>query len=524
MRRFALAAIAAIAFVLPAPAQSTDIDGLLAQLPGVVARYDSKSDLGGVIALENLTLAKKNGDGSADEANKVFIKHAELTGLDGDAILSIFDANRYGAEADQTFKTLVSHLDLKEVSLIVDGKQVISIAGWTVSDWAMKQFWFKPGGADFKAQFASEKEMAAKIIGNLVDSTKIGPSVATGIHFEFDSSAMAAAMMPPGTPMPPAAGPAVYDYAEVTGEGVDRGKWGKLTFKGISGTAPMPPMGSMELSLQDGYWDGIDVSKVLPFMMKGEVPPTEREGLISIGASCANNYNVKIPGIGTMNFPSICTEAVPFVWLIPQHFKADVAGTFTPAPAGEFMAPPSIAKHFTGPMDIGILVETTYDPDAGTGALTHYAIKLGGFGSVDFSVTGGGLELAGLLMLPETYQQTLSLNAARVEVVDEGGLQKFLEMGADMANERAGGQGTPVTADQLKQQAKMGLDMASGMLAGSAEGAALIQAIKDFIDNGGKLTVQANPPAPLKAADFATLAGKPPAEMLAILGISAQHE
>ena len=67
MRRFMLAAIAAVSLVAPAPAQvlpSADIDALLAALPGVVATYETKSDIGGVIALDGLKIAMKNPDGT----------------------------------------------------------------------------------------------------------------------------------------------------------------------------------------------------------------------------------------------------------------------------------------------------------------------------------------------------------------------------------------------------------------------------------------------------------------------------
>jgi hypothetical protein len=521
MRRFALAAIASFAFVASATAQTPDIDGLLGALPGVVAHYDSKSELGGVVALENLTLARKNADGTADEANKVFIKRAEATALDGDAILSVFDAARYGAEPDQTFRTLVGRLDLTEVSFIANGMTVVSLAGWTVEAVEMKQFWFKPGGPDFMAQFGSDKERGAKVIGNLLDSTRIGPSRVTGVHMEIDSGAMAAAMVP-GAPAQ-ATGLAVYDYAEITSEGFDRGRWGKMTFAGIIGTAPMPPMGAMQLSVADGSWDGFDVTKLLPFLMRAEWPPTEPEGLLSYGAACFRNYDIKLPGIGTLNFPEACTDPIAFVWLIPQHVNFAMTGTFTPAPAGEFIAPPFVARHFTGPMAMTLAIEATYDPDSGTGALNHYKLGLQGFGSVDFAVTGGGLGLAGLAMLPQTYAQTLTFDGARLEVVDEGGMEKILQMTADAANERAGGQGEPVTPEALKAQAMMGLDMASGMLGGSPEGAAVIQAVKDFLTSGGTLVVEAKPPTPLNSAALTGLAGKPPAEMITTLGLTAQH-
>ena len=124
MRRFALSAFAAAALTLSAPAQATDVDGLIARLPGVAIRYDAKTEADGVVALDNVTIAAKKADGSTDEETKVFIKRAELTGLDAEAVVSVFDAGRYGAEPDQTFRRLAAQIALSEVSFIAGGKPV----------------------------------------------------------------------------------------------------------------------------------------------------------------------------------------------------------------------------------------------------------------------------------------------------------------------------------------------------------------------------------------------------------------
>ncbi len=121
MRRFAFATVVAAAFVAATPAQvapPADIDALLGSLPGVVATYEAKSDLGGVVALDGLTIALKKADGTPDDANKVTIERAEAAGLDGEAILTVFDGARYGAQPDQTFRTLFGRLDLRGVAIV----------------------------------------------------------------------------------------------------------------------------------------------------------------------------------------------------------------------------------------------------------------------------------------------------------------------------------------------------------------------------------------------------------------------
>ena len=66
---------------------------------------------------------------------------------------------------------------------------------------------------------------------------------------------------------------------------------------------------------------------------------------------------------------------IPFVWLLPRDFDVSMAGTFTPAPAGEFIAPPYVARHFTGPMPVEFQMSGAYDPDLGTAAVTPGPVK-----------------------------------------------------------------------------------------------------------------------------------------------------
>ena len=519
MRRFAFATVVAAAFVAATPAQvapPAGIDALLGSLPGVVATYEAKSDLGGVVALDGLTIALKKADGTPDNANKVTIERVEATGLDGEAILTVFDGARYGAQPDQTFRTLFDRLDLRGVAIVAGGRTVATIAGLSAGSLEMKQFWFKPG-ADMRSQFGSDAEMAAKIVGNLLDSTRTGPSSITGLHVEVDPAIMAAAMMP-GVPAPPSRGITTYDYAEISAEGFDRGRWSRMDFKDLSSHTPLPPLGEMSVSIAGGYWDGIDVSKLLPWLMRAEWPPVEREGLVSSGRSCMTSYVLTAPGLGVLDFPEACTDLVGFVWLIPQRIALDMTGTFTPAPPESFIAPPHVARHFQAPMEVGLTMEWAYDPDAGTGTLAHYRFRLGGFGSIDFSATVGGLTLASLPLLPETYPYEITLNAAAIELVDEGGIQKYLEMIAETANIESGGAGQ-MTPEAMRSQMKAGLDMSAGMLGNTPRALALIQPVKDWLDGGGTLIVRLAPPEPLSPGDVGALAGRAPGDVVEILGV-----
>jgi hypothetical protein len=496
------------------------LEQLAAAIPGVVVRYDRLTQTNDSLVAEGVTFVRGLPGGGTDESAKLYVKRIEVTGLDEAAFKTVFDPNSYAGATDETFRTLFSSLILTEASFLVDDKAVFTVASWAFTGLEMKQFPFIPGGPEFMQQFTSRDAMAIQMMGGFIDSLKVASIQMNGIHVEFDPTAMAA-MVPGAIPAARAgAGLTVYDYQELRQEAIDRGRYGRVTFRGLTSSAPFPDGGVMKLSLAEGYWDGIDISRVLPFMIKAEWPPVTREGLISYGTACATNYDLSLTGIGTLNVPQFCMQAIPFVWLIPQNFDVAFEGTFTPAPAGEFLAPPYIAKHFTGPMPVAIQISGNYDPDLGTASLTHYRLRLGGFGELDWMGTAGGLRLDELMTLPETYATKLSFVGAGFKIVDEGGMQKILEMASEASNPP--GQ-TQVTPDALKLQAKAGLDMAVGMLGASPEARALVDAIKAFIDEGGTLEIVSKPSVPLTMPDFLELSAKPPAEILAALGVSATH-
>lgn len=506
--------------VPPAPPANA-LDQLAAAIPGIAVRYDRLTQDNDHLVAEGVTFVRRLPGGGTDESQKLYVKRIEATGLDEAAFATVFDPNAYAGATDETFRTLISSLTLTELSFLVDDRQVFAVASWSVTGLEMKQFPFIPGGPEFLQQFGSRDSMGIQMVGGFIDSLKIAAIQMNGLHAELDPAAFA--MMMPGGAAAARAGAmgiTIYDYQEIRQENVDRGRVGRVTFRGTTSVTQSPQLGEMRASLAEGYWDGGDLSRLVPYMIKAEWPPITREPLLAVGASCVKQYDLSITGIGALNFPEICTQAIPFVWVLPRDFDISMTGTFTPAPAGEFIAPPYVARHFTGPMPVEIQVSGAYDPDLGTAAVTHYRFRLGGFGEVDFSGTAGGLQLAELAMLPQTFATKVSFAGASVKLVDEGGMQKILEMASDASNPP--GQ-TQVTPDALKAQAKAGLDMFVGMLGATPEARGLADAIKAFIDGGGTLEVVSKPPVPLTSADIDSLGAKPPAEILSTLGLSASH-
>ncbi len=505
---------------IPAPPANA-LEQLAAAIPGVVVRYDRLTQDNDHLVAEGVSFVRRLPGGGTDESQKLYVKRIEARALDQQAFATVFDPNAYAGASDETFRTLIGGLDLTELTFLVDDKPVVAVASWNVTGLEMKQFGFIPGGPEFKQQFKSGEAVAFQLLGTFLDSLKIASVQMNGIHAEFDPAAFAG--MAGGVPAPQsdAMGVTRYDYQEIRQENIDRGRFGRVTFRGIATSSSLPTGGEMKVNIAEGYWDGGDLSRLIPFLMAAELPAPSREPLLSYGEACARQYDISITGIGVLNVPELCMDAIPFVWLIPQSFDMTLSGTFTPAPAGEFLAPPYVAKHFTAPMPVEFQVAWLYEPDLGTASLTHYRIRLGGFGEVDWHGTAGGLRLDELMTLPETYMDRLTFAGSGFKITDEGGLQKILEMTAEASNPP--GQ-TQVTPEALKLQAKAGLDMMVGMLGATPEARNMVDAIKAFIDEGGTLQVASTPPTPLNMAGFQALSARPPAEIMSTLGLSATHE
>ncbi|MFT3809760.1 MAG: hypothetical protein QM698_07560 [Micropepsaceae bacterium] len=507
----------------PAPPlpPANPLEQFAAAIPGIVVRYDSFRQDNDHMVAEGVTFVRRAPGGGTDESQKLYVKRIEATGLDVQAFETVFDPMSYAGARDEAFRTLIGTLTLTELSVLDDDKQVLSVASWTVDALQMKQFPFIPGGPEFLQQFVSKQALPVQMAGGFLDSFKVASIQMNGVHAEIDPMAYAAAM--PGGAAAARAGMGLTSYAidEIRQENIDRGAFGRVTMRGLTSASTLPQSDmKMNFSVSDAYWDGGDISRLIPFLMKAEWPPLNRAPLITYGRGCANNYTLSLSGIGIFTIPSYCIEAVPFIWLIPEKAEFAFKGTFTPDPAGASAWPAYVARHFTAPMDVEAQVGFAYDANLGTASLTHYGLRLGGFGSVNWTGTAGGLIFEELGSLPQTYAEKLSFITAGITLVDEGGVQKFLEMAADASNPP--GQ-TQVTPDALRAQAVAALDMAVGMLGATPEAKALVDAIKAFLNDGGTLEITAKPAAPLTIPAFDALAGTPPAEILKTLGITATH-
>lgn len=508
------------------PGASANAAGLIAMITYMMdmdVAYEAEvTDKPGVVGLLNVTLTERVPPGSKRSPSTTRIARIEAVGFDADAAAQLATAT-----PDQPMRKIADRIEMTDVETAA-GFLVARAASSTVEGLEMKPaaFRFKPAddAPTTPEQALANLMNAVKALGHIADSARFASASARDMTLEVDFGALGSrvAESNPGmAPIYPDGTKATYRIGEYSQNGYDRGRFGRGTVKAMSVEMTYPQLGDITMTMRESWLDGWDISKLVPSLIAGQWPPITREALLGYGAGCTYDTVLRIPRIGEFSVPEYCMDAIEFTYLMPKALDFTISGTFTPAPGGEFAAPPYVAKYFTQPLDFSILFGATYDADSGVAAMTHYGVRLEEFGSVDFKVAGGGFGLEGLPLLPSNYQQTLSLVSGEVELVDEGGVAKFLDIAATMQTEAAGEGGAAVTPDALKMQAVMGVNMMVGALGNTPEAAAMGEAMRNFLDKGGRLRVGVKPPKPMVSADFTGLTGKPPAEIVGTVGAYA---
>ncbi len=504
-----------------APAETTmaagltqaDVDALLKGLPeGVTATYGSVTEdaAAGATTIEGLKFVQAD--------TTIEIAKAVVTGVDKDAFARAFDPARYGAAPEEDFRTMASKIRFEGVTATHQGKQVFKADGLDVEGWRMKQFAFKPG--DTSAMKPDDAAKAFQAIGAFLDALQVDRLAAQGLAIDAAIPAMA------GQP----AQTLVYAFESIEQSGIDRGRFGPGTMtnaagkSSVEGQAGMPGF-AFDFSVGKITSEYADFSKVVPWMVKGELPPTSERDLISIGRFAYENYLVEMAGIGKLNFPSLSTEPLPFVWLIPDDFSFEGQGTFEPAAADAFLGGPQIRSYFEDSSTAMLRFGWAYDETAGTTEITTYAFGLGGWGEFDFGVKVGGLKLDDIPTLATRAAELLSLDGAFVRWDDDGGFDKGLQIAAEQSK---GPDGSGPTPQDLKSMITMQVNGATSAppFAGVAAIESMAKAINDFVAAPGTIEFRLAPPQPLKQAELMGLMGAmaDPAKAIETTGASITYQ
>ena len=472
------AATAPTTFFPVAHAQATagevDVDALLKLLPAdqVKASYGSKSydAISGITTIRDLKIA----DAANEAQNFIAVQEVGLRGLDLAAFQHVFDFAAYGATPDETFKQLFGDILVKNGSITMRGQMVGSFEEIALGGVQMKQFAAKPPG-----QFGTpdDEKAGAQFFGALLDSAITGEIKVTNLTIEGEGN------------------DGRMSVKSLVLGGVNRGQFGASSVDTLEAVADglITKMASAEA-------EGADFTKVIPWLLKGEMPPVAPDSLLYFGRASVNGLSYDMDGT-TLTIGSYTVDPVNFYWLVPSTVKLQVNDVyFKPKPGGSDGAAEGLGEIGLDHLDIDMGLEWAFDGATGDASLKELRIAESQLFDValNFDLTGINLPM---LVDPASAQSamlTIGVKAAQLFIKNNGGFDKLLAVAAKEQNS---------TPDAIKQMAlgqltqlEGGLPQPDGTvkpLSDRVKG--IIASLKAFITSPGTLTIKVNPATPITA-------------------------
>ncbi len=450
-------------------AGEVDIDALLALLPAEVkASYGGKSydALSGVTTVRDLKIF----DPGAETQNFIAIQEIGLRGVDMAAFKHVFDFAAYGATPDEAFKQLFGDIVVKNASITANGQLVGGVEEIAFGGVQMKQLAAKPPGQHGADR---DEKAAAQFFGALLDSAITGEIKVSRLTMEGGGNRASVASLVFG--------------------GINRGQFGSSSLDTFESSAA-----GLTTKIASATSEGADLTKVIPWLLKGEFPPVSPEGLLYFGASSVNGLAYEMGGT-TVTIASYEIDPVAFYWLVPSSLKLSVNDiVFKPAANDPTGAAEGLAELGLDHLDIDIGFEWAFDGDGGGASLKEFRIAESQLLDAALSFDLTGINLAQLVdnQTAQGALMAVGLTGAQLFIKNNGGFDKFL---AAVARE----QGT--TPEALKDMALQQLSQIEGgmpqpdgttqPLSDRLQG--IVAAFKSFINSPGTLTIKVQPASPI---------------------------
>ena len=460
-------------------AGEVDVDALLKLLPAEAkATYESKSydSLTGVTTIRNLKIA----DAKAEGQNYLAIEEVGLRGLDLAAFEHVFDFSKYAPARDETFKQLFGDVTIRKASIVAEGKTVGGIESITSGGVQMKQLQNLPPGQNLpsgQGAMANNDVENFKFLGSLLDSIISGPVEMTSFTVEADGNKSS--------------------IAKLTMGGITRGQFGPSSLENFEAVSE-----GNYAKIASASGEGGDFSKVLPWMIKGEMPPVGPEQLLYLGGGKAVGLDYNLMGT-KVTIAEYSISAVNFFWLVPSSLQLGISDLVITPPAednGSGFTTAELQKLGISNLDLDFGLDWVLDGAAGTAQLKELRIQESQLLDTTLAIDLNGINLTQLIDpgMSQMSMMQIGLTYAKFYLKNNGGFEKFLSLAAQE-------EGT--TPEALKQQAMDQLTQLEGGVPGpdgqpkppSDRVKSIIAALKSFIQSPGTLTVTVQPASPVTA-------------------------
>lgn len=464
-----------------------DVDALLKLLPSteVTATYDSKSydAMTGITTVKGLKLA----DPKNPTANYAAVEELGLRGVDVDAFGYVFDFSKYTSTRDETFKQLFGDVSIKNASVVVEGKTVAACESFTFGGVQMKQLQnVQPGfAAGSEPAVEQNDDNDLKFAGALLDSIIAGKLEIANFTAEKDGQKTS--------------------IKSLSLDGFNRGQLGAIaldTFESDMANMTGPDGQASYTKIASAKNEGIDISKLLPWMMKAQMPPVTAEPLLYFGAAEATGLDYNIMGT-KLTLASESIDAINFYWLVPSSLKFKIDDMVVTLPQGGAAGAPGDELKELGidHLDLDMGLDWSFDGAGKTAKLTELRIEESQLFNTTLALDLQGIDLARLVdsATSTAAASEIGLSFAQLFVKNNGGFEKLLTMAAKEQN---------TTPDALKQQGIAQITAMEGGMPGpdgqvkppSDRVKSILEAIKAFLQSPGTITVKVQPATPVTIA------------------------
>ena len=271
-------------------------------------------------------------------------------------------------------------------------------------------------------------------------------------------------------------------------------------------------------------WRDISFAGLMAYGLKGEKPPLTARNLINLGTARFTDAETFVGDKRLSLVPETNISAMEFAWLAPSKIRAVTRGgiyDFTAyVPDGEKEAIGVLKARALDKVKGDSDFAYDWNPDRG-GAVASAGFDSAGFADFDFDLALDGLELKKIEAAraegaPRPAAEMARLKSLSIVIADEEMLEAFYELSAL----EAGGTANDVRAATPAM-------MRLGQLELKRENpkmASYIDAIADFLEDGGTLEIRAAPeaPVPLEAIGVAAQGG--PDAMAAAINLTVTRK
>ncbi|PQA87943.1 hypothetical protein [Hyphococcus luteus] len=503
-------------------AEPTDIDALLALMPEKsrpayeTATFD---DALGATVVENLRFA------DADDGEGVTVARAEFYGVDMDAIERVKTAEKTGPDAPfETVFQKVRFLDVASQGLEEGNEAVrLTIGGVEFDKLQIRQGGVEGDGAGNEAaRFFNAVNLAGVYFKDLSFGTESGdaPTVsmsAPDLRFVGLGGGKLGAII---------ANDLEYDVtqseASLAAVRQAMGPQGAMLMNSPLGALFAPKR--QHVKTEQLQWRDIDFAGLLSWGLKGEQPPASETDLIDLGTMKATNMETFVNGKRAVTVAEANMTAGEFTWLAPSNIKVDSKDAvydFTAyVPETEEEALKVLKDHGLDHVEGDGTASWVWNSKSGAADLTYEA-NMKKFANFDLGLGFGDFKLADIAAAMEDGDDEAILTQGAfknfsMKLEDE----KALDAVFALAALQMGG-----TGEDLRASVPAMIRLSGAQVAQMNERVTdYVNALADFVAEGGSLEVAATPAEPVPFATLQTAGATAPQTLPDVIDLTVTHE